>query len=227
MSNKKKIAFFDFCETLVDFQTADAFVDFVRKRTKNPKVMSQYRRISLLQKIGLVGVLEKLTFHKLSINKQLVLSQLKGLDYSLLSILAKEYYEKKIKPHFIIEMVNKLVELKNEGWQIVLVSGGYDIYLRFFAEEFRVDEIVSSSIGFDGNVCTGKFGSMDCLNENKVILLNQLFNKEELYSIAFSDSITDLPLFKWVDEGYVVSHEKSQVWANKYNLKELIWIRKK
>ena len=38
MLYREKVAFFDFCETLVDFQTADAFCDYVRERTKKTKM---------------------------------------------------------------------------------------------------------------------------------------------------------------------------------------------
>ena len=36
---KNKVAFFDFCDTLVDFQTGDAFIDFIRENTKKKKAL--------------------------------------------------------------------------------------------------------------------------------------------------------------------------------------------
>ena len=45
-----------------------------------------------------------------------------------------------------------------------------------------------------------------------------LFSK----SIAYSDSISDLPLLQWADEGVVVSRHKSQAWAKTYGFTEIV-----
>ena len=226
MENKRKIAFFDFCETLVNFQTADAFVDFVREKTQNPRMLRVKKWTDLLVRIKLIKLVEKLTRYRLSINKKLVLWQLKGFEYSVLDLLAEEYYKYRIKPNFIIPIVQELLARKSEGYEIVLVSGGYSIYLKYFAHEYGISNVISSTIGFENNVCTGRFGSIDCLFENKTKLLNQQYDKNALQSVAYSDSKSDIPLFKWANEGYVVSHNISQRWINNYKLNEIIWTEK-
>ena len=224
---KSKIAFFDFCETIVDFQTADAFVDFVRERTGNSRMVWMNRCHTVLSKVKIIKIAEKLTGYRHSINKQLKLLQLRGFEYTLLDNLAKEYYQKRLKPHFIDQLLSELLNKKEQGYEIVLVSGGYSIYLKYFAEEYCVNKVISSSIGFKRNICTGKFGSIDCLNENKVILLESIYDRQNLECIAYSDSITDLPLLTWVDEGYVVSRGRSQKWSYENKLNEIVWTRKK
>lgn len=227
MENKRKIAFFDFCETLVDFQTADAFVDFVREKTQNQRMLKLQRLTTIFSWLKIIRIFETLTRHRLSINKQIILYQLKGFQHSQIDALAKSYYENRIRSNLILPLMDELKRLQNEHYEIVLVSGGYDIYLKYFAEEFSVNNVISSSIGFKNGVCTGRFESIDCLNDNKVVLLNQKYDRDAIYSVAFSDSRSDIPLFKWVNEGYVVSRNYPQRWAKKYKLNEIIWTERK
>ena len=71
MLYREKVAFFDFCETLVDFQTADAFCDYVRERTKKTKMFKIEKNIILLKKIYLLPILQKLFRKYGSIEKKL------------------------------------------------------------------------------------------------------------------------------------------------------------
>ena len=222
-----KIALFDFCETIANFQTADAYVDFVRERLNDSRMCRWERVQCFMRTIKVIQIIEKLTRYRFSINKRIKLWQLRGYKLSELQELAKDYYEERIKPNFIPEMVEKLWALKDQGYSIYLVSGGYDIYLRYFAEENDLSGVISTKVGFKGDVCTGKFDGIDCLRDGKTILLNKYFSSKPAFSVAFSDSKSDLPFLKWVDEGYVVSRNKHQEWSTKNKLKEIIWTEKR
>ena len=220
-----KIALFDFCETIANFQTADAYVDFVRERLSDSRMCRLERMQHFLRAIKFIQIIEKFTRYRFSINKRIKLWQLRGHNLSELQALAKEYYQEKIKPNFIPEMIERLFELKARGYSVFLVSGGYDIYLSYFAEENDLSGVISTKVGFKGDVCTGKFDGIDCLRDGKTKLLNKYFSSKPAFSVAFSDSITDLPFLKWADEGYVVSRDKHQVWSTNNNFKEIIWTR--
>lgn len=222
----EKVALFDFCETLVTFQTADAYVDFVREKL-NDKRMCRIERIQiLLNKLKVIKIVEKVTGYKYSINKRIKLSQLKGHRFSQLQVLAKDYYLERIKPNLIPEIMDRLEELKKDGYSVMLVSGGYDIYLHCFVEEYALSGLISTRIAFRNNICTGRFDGLDCLRDGKTELLNLYFELKPHYSVAFSDSVTDLPFLKWVNEGYVVSRNTTQKWAIDNHLKEIIWTEK-
>ena len=220
---KEKVALFDFCETLVNFQTADAFVNYVRE-VKQLNIMHRKEKLQkLLRSIRLIQIVERLTGWRYSINKRIKLWQLKGLQCQELESLAFQYYQVKVKQNLIQELNKKLKMLKDDGYAIYLVSGGYDIYLKFFVEEFKLDGMISSRIKMKNGYCTGEMNGLDCLRNNKVYLLDKFFKEKPKYSIAFSDSITDIPLLQWANRGYVVSHKKHQLWSNEYNLEEIIW----
>lgn len=216
-----KIAFFDFCETLVNFQTADEFVRFTYKKVYNREleINKFYAKILFF--------LDGITRYRFSLNKRAVLRKLKGLTYHQIDTCAKIYYDEVIKPNFIQKLIDVLNKKKVEGYNIVIVSGGYNVYLKYFAKEFYVTDVISTRIGFRNEICTGKFDGIDCLNFNKVSLLDKIYNSIELYSEAYSDSITDIPFLKWANEGYVVSRNYQQSWNNKYKFKEIVWEEKR
>ena len=218
----EKIALFDFCETLVDFQTADAFVDFVRVNTGNKRMLFLESIQRALRKFRVIGIIE-IIFHCHSINKRLKLFQLKGFTKDILLSFAQIYYIECIRPHFINLILNEMQSLQKEGYFVGLVSVGYGLYLDFFVKEFSLDFCVSTNIQFENDVCTGKFEGIDCLNDNKIILLNELFKDKPLESVAYSDSESDLPLLRWVKNGVVVSRGQSQSWSVLNHFKEIIW----
>lgn len=222
-----KVALFDFCETIANFQTADAYVDFVREKLQNKRMCRLERMQNCLRKLKLIQVIDKLTKYRYSINKRIKLYQLRGQSYFELRELALEYYQERIRPNFIPSMLEKLLKLKEQGYSVLLVSGGYDIYLQYFVDEFALIGLISTKVEFKDDVCTGKFDGIDCLRGGKIELLNQFFKEKPNYSVAFSDSISDLPFLKWVNEGFVVSHNKHQIWSEINNLKEIIWTERR
>ena len=111
-----KIALFDFCETIVKFQTADAFVHFVRNQSKDRRMNFINKIHSFLVKSRIFAIMEHI-FPKSSINKRLILFQLKGFSKSKLNEYAKLYYSDRIKPAFIksilLELIRKKLSLSN------------------------------------------------------------------------------------------------------------------
>ena len=146
--NNGKVAFFDFCETLADFQTADAYVKFVREKHGNARMRRIEAFQHFLKRSKLLKVIQRVYGRKGNVNKLLTVYQLKGRKEGELILYAREYYDEVIKPHFITDVISILIGKKGEGYKVGLVSGGYGIYLAFFAEEFHLDFVLSSNIQF-------------------------------------------------------------------------------
>ena len=92
-----KWSLFDFCETLVTFQTADAYVHYIRRKTGNRRMILLDGLHRLLKTFRVVNLAERITGNKRSINKRLVLYQLNGFSKQVLERYAKEYYQECIK----------------------------------------------------------------------------------------------------------------------------------
>lgn len=221
MQNKDKVALFDFCETIANFQTADAYVRYVQGHSAptNKGVRMLY---NILNKSRVLGVVRRLK-PKGSIDKRFILKQMKGRTFDEMDRLAKEYYQNKIKPNMIAPVVAELKRLQSEGYSCYVISAGYDIYLKYFCEDFRIDGLLSTKVEFKDGICTGKFDGQDCMFEYKIDYINSAIQGDRRQWFAFSDSVTDLPMLELVGNPVVISCGKSQKWAEKRNIKQIIW----
>lgn len=110
MSNQKR-AFFDFDGTLVDFDTVNSFIRFV---------LAAHPELDVEPDTSLP-------------HKQYRLKLLAGLGACELDALAGDYYRTKVRPFLIEESVARLEALRADGYDVSIISGSYDLYLRFFA----------------------------------------------------------------------------------------------
>lgn len=225
MKKSNRIVLFDFCETLCDFQTADSFVDFVRQDINNisPNLLEKLNLF--VRKIRVLSYIDSHTRYKYSLNKRMKLYQLKGLSHELLDKLSLKYYEKRIRPHIIEKILDRMRNHQEMGDDVWIVSGGYGIYLRHFATEFGINNIISSNIAFDKNgVCKGRLDGIDCMGFNKITMLNNKLKKLDDYILiaSYSDSVSDIPILSVAKYAYVVSKEH-QKWVETYKFNEIIW----
>lgn len=222
---KDKIAFFDFCETIANFQTADAFVDYIREKNGSLYMKLLEKLRSILCRLGLIVYFESLCCSEYSINKRLKLLQLFSFSFKKLDQYAESYYVDCIKPNLIGSIVDLLKEKQKEGYKIFIVSGGYGIYLKYFSREFGINSVISSDLKFKNGICLGMMSGEDCMGANKIRILDRIFNKEEISSIAYSDSASDLPLLQWADKAYVIKKlgKENEKWIHENNLNLVVW----
>lgn len=221
MQRNNKVALFDFCETIANFQTADAYVRFVQSHSTPSNLYIRYLH-ALLARLRVMSIWRKLQ-PKRSIDKRMTLMQLRGRSYEEMDRLAKDYYESQIKPNLITQVVEELLRLKRDGYKCYVVSGGFDIYLKYFCEEYSMDGLLSTKIGFKKDKCTGCFDGHDCMFDYKIDYIKSTIAGDTKQWMAFTDSITDLPMLELVGNPIVVSREKSQKWAENRYYKQIIW----
>lgn len=222
MENKRLIVF-DFCETLVNLQTADNFVLWVLKNEGLDK-RSGLKVIRFLKKIKFVTTIN-LLFPKWNIEKRMMLFLLKNVSLETIEINAKNYAND-LKEKWVQELKELFLHHLNQKDLVVVVSGGYEVYLKHFFSEFPEVTVFGTKVKIEKGRLTGGFDGKDCMFQEKVEIMNTWIhangvNKSQ--SMVFSDSISDLPLLLWAEEGIVVSRRMNQSWAKKYNLKEIIW----
>lgn len=226
-SQKQKVILLDFCETIVKFQSADRFVEYVSKVKNSNLIRLLILFYRIVRKIGIVNVLEKYLYNS-SINKRLILLRLIGLSQNEIDSLALTYYRDIIKPSLIEDSILALNKFVKKGYRIIIVSGGYDVYLKYFAKDFDISDIVCTKIKFKYGRCLGLFSGLDCINENKIKLLNKflkdnniVINKELSY--AMTDSESDLPLLQSVDNRIIVHRVGRNEWFKKYDYNKIIY----
>lgn len=155
--------------------------------------------------------------------KEIELWPLKGYKQEVLEEAAQRFYQEVIKPNLIPEVMKEYHRYQEEGYRVVLISGGFGIYLRYFAEEHGIDknDVITSNVQIKRGKATGKLEGLDCMCENKVKLLEQRFDRSRIYSIAYSDSSSDVPLLNWVNKGVVVA--QIPTWNKEFDLDILYW----
>ena len=217
----KKLVIFDFCGTLIRFQTADRYVQFCVKRLQDNKVVQcRHKLVQLMDTFRIF----KIYNHICKVNnwrKRMILWQLKGVSYEVCDQMAKKYFEEELLPNVVQPIVEKLKWHLANGDSVCILSGGYDVYIKYFAEYYGVKEILSSKVAFCKGKCLGKMEGKDCMRENKLAYIRPYLNGKR--TIFYTDSKSDLPLLKMVDEAIVVSHDASQQWAETCNYNQIIW----
>lgn len=216
-----KIVLFDFCDTLVSFQTADAYTDYVVdtcgcRRVRHRAMLYEYLRHLKWGSIFLAryGYL----------NKRMNLWKIKGISKSVLEEKAEKFYREKILPNLHRPVIDILKAYQQGGYKTYIVSGGYEIYLRFFVEEYELDGLFSTRLKYKrNNIFSGHVLGKDCMDEEKVRKLERYFKGKKIEdSISYSDSISDLPLLKWTKRGVVVSKYRHRDWPPANGLEQIV-----
>ena len=208
----EKFALFDFCGTMINFQSADTYVRYVKSHVpRSTRVLLLEGMRKCLAKSRLMRIMQKFCREGF-INKKMLLYELKGLSFTVMDSLAQKFYAEVIRPNYIAEVISAVKKYKEEGFRLFIVSGGYDIYLKYVAEEFGFEDCISTCLDFRDGKFTGRYKGADCMNNNKVILLKKYFGRENLRdcdSAAYSDSKSDIPLLKYCRRGVAVIPKKS------------------
>lgn len=216
MCSGEKIAIFDFCGTLANYQTFDPFLCFVlKKHRKGDWVLSKWVKNGLvfLNRFTL-RFMQDVYFYKL-----LLVRETRGITEEQLYQDGKEYYEKFVRENIIKKTAELLQEYKQKGYRVWIVSAGSKYYIKDFAAEYGVDLCITAEIKMQDGVSTGKL-STDCMGERKVeVLAESGYNQWE---VAVTDSLSDLPLLQRSKKKVVISQGRHQEWVRK-DMEEIIW----
>ncbi|MGS0676889.1 HAD family hydrolase [Shewanella sp. 125m-1] len=220
MSKIERVALVDFCETLVDLQTADEYIEYCVKDSFVKVLLIRLMRNRILNKI-----LKKL-FKRYKSPKPFILRLVKGKNAAFMEKKAKEF-SLLLETDFVIkDVIEEIRELKNNGYRIIIVSGGYDIYINHFMPVL-IDDVISTEIDYFDGVCTGKIKGVDCLEENKVKKIDKYLCGHSLdyeTCIVYSDSKTDMPLFNLGETKVVISRESEKHWVREcHGFIEKVW----
>lgn len=224
MADNPRMVFFDFCGTLIRFQTADRFVGYCRERLRGKRMIRLHKITSAAERLRLFKLLGVICPGN-NLHKRMVLSQLKGADGAEIERLGKSYFEDELKPAVIRPVLAAMKRHIAQGDEVWIVSGGYGVYIRHFASCYGLSGYIASDIAFGADgACLGRM-TADCMGRRKLRLLRERLGEgwDKRAAAAYSDSPSDLPLLSRVPSGVVVSYKRRQPWAEKHDFKEIIW----
>lgn len=206
---KKKVAFFDIDKTIIKNDSMFLFLWYgIKKKPQTIVTLLPVFVYTVLYSMKLVKPEKPKEFYFYAI-KYFRDEDLKDFYQS---ILVKKLYE---------DAVKELKEKKENGFHVLLVSASPDAYVRFFRELPFVDGVIGTKLLRKGEGYTNKLEGANCKGVEKVHRINQYIDTHQIeidfeHSCAYSDSLTDLPMFSLVKNQYLINR-KDRI------RKELIW----
>jgi HAD superfamily hydrolase (TIGR01490 family) len=191
---KQRVAIFDFCETLVPFQTGDGFLRLlVFKHKQSIHKIAAYVITTRLWRKTL-----KLFAPNQSTRDWLV-PLTRGISEA--SVVETGYeYAAQLRPFLNEDMKKILNQHLSDGSSIFIASGGYEEYLQFFFDKSTQVKIVGSRLQYLNGSATGKLDGFVCLGKEKVERLRKILDQaiDQVESSVYSDCKSDAPLFGMV-----------------------------
>ncbi len=189
MKKNRILAIFDFCDTLIGTQTGDRFIMLLGRSNKYIKYIPNELSRSLLLKLRLLPPGLR--------HKKFQLKQLHGLSKESVIQTAQKYLHSVLIPEENIIIRKKMQWHKSQGHTVVIVSGGFTVYIQEYANHYGVPYVIATDLEVVENKYTGNIEGLDCMGLNKLIKINAAINLEEFdldRSYSYSDSPSDIPL---------------------------------
>lgn len=202
----EKLAIFDVDYTLTKKETLVEFYKFIIK--KNPKLLLT------LPYILRSGFLYLFKFVELKKAKESFMRFVENIHEDEMNALVKEFYSHKLSKLIYKDAMDKIKELKGEGFKVYLISASAEFYLKELYNIKEVDKIIGTRYkmenGYHKRIMIGE----NCKGEEKVKRLLAELKKDNIEvdfknSYMFSDSLSDLPLFNLVGNPYLINYKKS------------------
>lgn len=219
-----RYALADFCGTIADFQTFDAFILYVLKRER-PILYKLAKSGGLL--LFLKGI-QKAADHiskDFYVYKHLLVWLLRGIEAGMLKEYGKSFYYEEVENHLIPETMHLLNEQREKGIRIFVVSAGCDLYINEFAKNSGVYAVLATKLQFKNGKCSGRMEGKDCIGKQKILALQKYMDEMQLQGemyIGITDSKSDLPMLGLCSKKVIISKDTHQNWLAQ-DMKEIIW----
>lgn len=202
MNSKPLIAFFDFCDTLINGQTVSLFFNYLDQLEK--KNYLHFRRI-IRNKINPYNSSQGAVY------KNYLLKNYYFQNHKQLDNIIKNFLTEIIFPRENKKVLAEMEKLQKNKITIAIVSNSFDIIVQPFAKKYGVDYVISTHVDFADHKKYLQIIGSECTDLAKVTKIKQQINLTKfdlVNSLAYGDSIHDLPMFNLVGRSVVVSTVK-------------------
>ena len=210
----RKLAIFDIDYTITKKETLMELFKYVIKNDK--------RNIRFLPRAIYCGSMYAIKIYDERKVKEKFLKFIDGIKEQDLANLVRNFYEEKLGKILYEDAIKMMKKLKNEGYDIYLISASPEFYINEFYNIKEVDKIIGTRFNFKDGIFTRKMDGKNCKGEEKVRRLKEILKKEKIEvdfkaSYMFSDSLSDKPLLDLVGKPYLINYRK------KHNIEILSW----
>lgn len=205
----KYYAFFDVDGTLVRGKT---MLDFLRfyycEQFKNIKIIGELKYVLFLLKAKIHILLGK----KREFLNTYYYQCFKNKKVSEVLTLGKNWFESNLNNNnkaFIKEILNELIFHKNNGAEIVFVSGSFIACLEPLANKLGVKYVISTNLEKKDGIYTGNILDTQVIGEGKSINIRRFLKHKQFNNLkncyAYGDHYSDLHMLSLVGNPRVVS----------------------
>ncbi|CAM6087220.1 unnamed protein product [Calypogeia fissa] len=146
-------------------------------------------------------------FHRPTFNR-IFYSSYKGRPTDCKAAMASLVFEKYYKPRIMAGAAEQILELKQLGYRIVLVTGALDFQIAPLAQELGADFVYAAKLVEENGRFTGELHGMASSNSEKAERIWDYATRHSVSlrdSLAFGDSIADIPMLEVVGRPYAVN----------------------
>lgn len=151
--------------------------------------------------------------------KQIGTKAVKEAAFACINELTTEelrlFYTKEISKYFYKDALEKIQELKKQGCVVLLITASPECYMKYFTELEGVDDVIGTILESRGDKFINIIQGKNCKGFEKVKRIEEWLGERQIeidyeISYAFSDSMSDLPMFKLVKNAYLINNRKAQ-----------------
>ena len=202
----KKLAIFDIDYTITKKETLMELFKYVIKNDK--------RNLRFLPRALYCGIMYSLKIYDEKQVKEKFLKFIDGIEENELIKLVRKFYEDKLQTILYEDALKMMKSLKEQGYDIYLISASPEFYINEFYAIKEVDKIIGTRFSFKDGVFTRKMKGENCKGEEKVNRLKEVIKEENIEvdfkeSYMFSDSLSDKPLLDLVGKPYLINYKKN------------------
>jgi len=203
-----RVAVFDVCGTLYDSNTTFDFLDFIFKESNS------YQLFKYLYKSFAIKLITYplYRFFHYDIIRAMATFFLRGKRVDEVEALVQAFIERDLEKKKIAYTHHLLKEYQKRGFEVILMSGSYDIVIAEIAKKLHLKSFYASSLQRDKERLTGRYEE-DILWSKRAIFEKAYGNIEAL--VVVSDNKTDLPLMMHADKAYAIclKEKQSHFWS--------------
>ncbi|MEI0528681.1 HAD-IB family hydrolase [Brachyspira intermedia] len=188
-----RVAYFDLDKTILNKDSIFPFMMFYLK--KNPSSIMHY--IALIPYF-LLFCLKIIDNQKI---KYQIAHIFKNIDIEFGDKIGKEFADTIVPSLYYKDALEEIKKLKNQGYTLILVTASFEIYAKYIAENLCFDRCMGTELWTFRGKYTGYMYGKNCYGAAKRYRLftEHFFPHHSDKNIAYSDSISDLPLFNFAD----------------------------
>lgn len=202
----KKLAIFDIDYTITKKETLMELFKYVIKKDK--------KNLRFLPRAIYCGIMYAIGIYDERKVKETFLRFIDGIKEEELAELVKEFYDERLKNILYDDALKMMKKLKNEGYDIYLISASPEFYVNEFYNIKEVDKVIGTKFGFENGTFVRKMVGNNCKGEEKVRRLKEVLKDGKIEvdfkeSYMFSDSLSDKPLLDLVGKPYLINYKKN------------------